>query len=71
MNKDNTEIILFGTNKKKLMIAIHFDTKGHKVKDTVKNLGVLHDYDLSFNNHVKSITKSASFHLENIANLMA
>ena len=35
----------------------------------VRNLGVLHDCTLSFQSHIKSVTKSALFHLKNTARL--
>ena len=40
-----------------------------KVEDIETNLGALIDFDLSFNNHVKAVTKSAVYHLKNIAKL--
>ncbi len=36
---------------------------------TVKNLGVLLDINLSFENHISHVTKTAFFHLRNIAKL--
>ena len=51
----------------KLLRDLRFvlETKGLKVED----LGVLIDCNLSFNNHVKTITMSAFYHLKNIAKL--
>ncbi len=38
-------------------------------KNQVRNLGVILETDLSFSSHVKAVTKSAYYHLKNIARI--
>ena len=64
--KHKTETTLRGKNEERLRIGTHLDTKGFKAKDIVIYLGVLIDCDLSFNNHVKVISKSTFYQLKNI-----
>ncbi|KAK0137938.1 hypothetical protein N1851_025862 [Merluccius polli] len=45
------------------------ESEGKWTVQTVRNLGVLFDHMLSFDQHVKSITRTAFFHLRNIAKI--
>jgi len=47
----------------------YLDTRGLTTKNQVRNLGVSLESDLSFNSHVKTITKSAYYHLKNISRI--
>ncbi len=47
----------------------YLDSRGQTTKNQVKNLGVILETDLSFSSHVKAITKSAYYHLKNIARI--
>ncbi len=63
---DKTEILLIGPKNctESLVSDGCTDTSS-----TVKNLGVILDSNLSFENHISSVTKTAFFHLRNIAKL--
>jgi len=67
LNKDKTEVISFGNKDVVLKVNAYLDARGLTTK--VRNLGVSLESDLSFNSHVKAITKSAYYHLENIARI--
>ncbi|KAL2088560.1 hypothetical protein ACEWY4_015459 [Coilia grayii] len=69
LNADKTEVIVFGKKEDRRRITTALETKGLKAKDTVKNLGVFIDSELTFNSHMKAITKPAFYHLKNIAKL--
>ncbi len=45
----------------------YLDSRGQTTKNQVRNLGVILETDLSFSSHVKAVTKSAYYHLKNIA----
>ncbi len=68
LNKGKTEVIAFG-NKDVLKVNAYLDSRGQTTKNQVRNLGVILETDLSFNNHVKAVTKSAYYHLKNIARI--
>ncbi len=61
LNSDKTEILIIG-HKNNLQLGGCTVTSS-----TVKNLDVILDSNLSFENHISNVTKTAFFHLRNIA----
>ncbi len=71
LNSDKTEILLIGPKNSTQNILDHnLQLDGSTVtSSTVKNLGVILDSNLSSENHISHVTKTAFFHLRNIAKL--
>ncbi len=69
LNKDKTEVTAFGNKDEVLSVNAYIDSRGQTTKNQVKNIGVILETDLSFSSHVKAVTKSAFYHLKNIARL--
>ncbi|KAL0148410.1 hypothetical protein M9458_056310 [Cirrhinus mrigala] len=69
LNKEKTEVIAFGSKEEVLKVNAYLDARGHTTKNQVRNLGVILESDLSFSSHVKAVTKSAYYHLKNIARI--
>ncbi|KAL0148215.1 hypothetical protein M9458_056447 [Cirrhinus mrigala] len=69
LNKEKTEVIAFGSKEEVLKVNAYLDAWGHTTKNQVRNLGVILESDLSFSSHVKAVTKSAYYHLKNIARI--
>ncbi len=72
LNSDKTEILFIGPkNSTQNLLDYKLQLDGCPVtSSTVKNLGVVLDSNLSFENHISHVTKTAFIlHLRNIANL--
>ncbi|KAL0148175.1 hypothetical protein M9458_056496, partial [Cirrhinus mrigala] len=69
LNKEKTEVIAFGSKEEVLKVNAYLDARGQTTKNQVRNLGVILESDLSFSSHVKAVTKSAYYHLKNIARI--
>ena len=72
LNSDKTEVIVFGPKNLRDMMSNHIvtlDGISLASSTTARNLGVIFDQDLSFNSHIKQISRTAFFHLRNIAKI--
>ncbi len=68
LNSDKTEILLIGPkNSTQNLLSYNLQLDGCNVtSSTVKNLGVISDSNLSLENHISHVTKTAFFHLRHI-----
>ncbi len=71
LNSDKTEILLIGPKNSTQNLLDHNlqPDRCTVTSSTVKNLGVILDSKLSFENHISHVTKTAFFHLRNLAKL--
>ena len=51
----------------RIKIASHLESRGIATKTHVRTVGVLIDSDLSFSSHIKAVTKTAFYHLQQIS----
>ena len=65
-----SEIIVFERLKEeRLKASAHLDSMTLKPTNQARNPVVVMDLDLHFNSHIKTITKSAYYHLKNITRI--
>ncbi len=69
LNKEKTEVTAFGNKDEVLKVNVYLDSRSQTTKNQVQNCGVILETDLSFSSHVKAVTKSAYYHLKNIAKI--
>ncbi len=71
LNSDKTEILLIGPkDSTQNLLDYNLQLDGcNVISSTVKHLGVILDSNLSFENHISNVTKTAFFHLRNISKL--
>ncbi len=69
VKQGKNKFIAFGNKDEVLKVNAYLDSRVQTTKNQVKNLGVILETDLSFSSHVKAVTKSAYYHLKNIARI--
>ena len=72
LNSDKTEVIVLGPKHLRDALSediVTLDGIALASSATVRNLGVIFDQDMSFNSHIKQISRTAFFHLSNIAEI--
>ncbi len=69
LNKDKTEVIVFGAKEERLKVSARLQSVMLRTTDQARNLGVVMDSDLNLWSHIKTITKSAYYHLKNISRI--
>ena len=71
LNSDKTEVILLGSKHLRGTWSDEIVSQDDFTLTTgstqIRNLGVIFDEDLSFNSHIRQISRTAFFHLRNIA----
>ncbi len=66
-NSKNDSITQFGANNERLDVCAHLEALMFKTSNHARNFGVI--LDLNFKTHINRITKSAYYHVQNIARL--
>uniref|UniRef100_A0A8D0CS33 Reverse transcriptase domain-containing protein n=3 Tax=Sander lucioperca TaxID=283035 RepID=A0A8D0CS33_SANLU len=72
LNSNKTEVIVLGPKHHRTSLSKYIATLDGIAlasSTTVRNLGVIFDQDLSFNAHLKQTSRTAFFHLRNIAKI--
>ena len=65
LNSDKTELVLGPKKERDLLLNLTINLDGCAVisNKTVKDLSVTLDHDLSFDEHIKTVSRTAFFHL--------
>uniref|UniRef100_A0A8D3CRZ4 Reverse transcriptase domain-containing protein n=1 Tax=Scophthalmus maximus TaxID=52904 RepID=A0A8D3CRZ4_SCOMX len=72
LNSEKTEVIILGPKHLRETLSDHIVTLDGITlasSSTVRNLGVTFDQDMSFDSHLKQVSRTAFFHLRNIKNI--
>ncbi len=70
LNSDKTDILLIIINSTQNILDHNLQLDGYTItSSTVKNMGVILDRNLYFENHISHVTKTEFFNLINIAKL--
>jgi len=67
LSKDKAEVVVFGPKDERLNVSAQLQLLVLKPTNKSRNVGVVMDSDHNLNSHIKTFTKSASYHLKNIS----
>ena len=62
-------MIVFGAKEERLKVSIQLQSIMLKTTNQARNLGEVIASNLNFSSHIKTITKSAYYHLKNISRI--
>ena len=71
LNEDKTEVLIIGSSEQRELIISRLGGLAKESSTSARNLGVIIDAELNFNTHINQVTKTAFFHLRNIARIRA
>ena len=61
LNREKTEVLIIGDREEREKLSNHMKTLDFSPKDKARNLGVIIDSELSFESHIKNVTKIAFY----------
>ena len=71
LNEEKTDVLIVGSSEQRELIKSRLGGLTRDGSSSVKNLGVIIDAELNFNAHINQVTKTAFFHLRNVARIRA
>ena len=69
LNTDKTEVLIIASDSIAPKVAKSIGSLSSAVRSNLRNLGVIFDQAMHFDQHIKSLTRTCFFHLRNIAKL--
>ena len=69
INDSKTEFIVFRSPQLKCDLSVNVDTSMITQSSKVRNLGVIFDKFINFNDHITAICRNTHFHIRNIGKI--
>ena len=69
LNESKSEIILFGPPSSTISLHSQLGPLAANITPAARNLGVIFDFNLSFNKHISTVVQSCYFQLRNISKI--
>ena len=71
LNTDKTEVLIIASDSIAPKVAKSIGSLSSAVRSNLRNLGVIFDQAMHFDQHVKSLTRTCFLHLRHIAKLQS